>query len=498
MKYDADGNLTEDGTWQYPYDGENRLTKMINKSNNAYTLTFAYDYLGRRIRKTVANGPWGSTDTKFLWFGWNLAAELSADGVTPNKAFVWGPDFSDAHGNAGGAGSLLAQISGGVMNYAVPDTLGNIVAYTSNGTLSAAVEYSPFGRATTTYGSYSNFPMGYSGHYTDWETGLSYYGLRYYMPKHGRFINRDPSEEAGGTNLFAFTGNNPTNSWDVLGLLDDSVDELAVFHVYGDRPPTWDPVADYNNQLDINFGNANLAQTITPPTSYRGGYGNSGNATGPSKGSGKGKGDGKSPSLPPCSKLRAQIDSGKLKPSVTAQSFIEQKSIDGFLGDNRGFLNSPANATSYSFRVSSTVQYGMPAQVVGGYSRFGPMYIGDPVGVGAVAGPFYIARQAQPVGGGNVVRSGYNFSLSYSVSASNGLLPFLPSAIQNGSVTVNYNTGSYLAVLSHTQYPAAQVFLDGSPIYNYSSDKAGAGVSGLGADHLETHIVAGQICDPSK
>ena len=106
VKYDADGNLTEDGTWQYQYDGENRLTKMINKSNNAYTLTFAYDYLGRRIRKTVANGPWGSTDTKFLWFGWNMAAELSADGVTPNKAFVWGPDFSDAHGNAGGAGSL--------------------------------------------------------------------------------------------------------------------------------------------------------------------------------------------------------------------------------------------------------------------------------------------------------------------------------------------------------------------------------------------------------
>ena len=56
VKCDAVGNLTEDGTWQYPYDGENRLTKMINKSNNAYTLTFAYDYLGRRIRKTVANG----------------------------------------------------------------------------------------------------------------------------------------------------------------------------------------------------------------------------------------------------------------------------------------------------------------------------------------------------------------------------------------------------------------------------------------------------------
>ena len=26
--YDADGNLTQDGTWNYAYDGENRLISM--------------------------------------------------------------------------------------------------------------------------------------------------------------------------------------------------------------------------------------------------------------------------------------------------------------------------------------------------------------------------------------------------------------------------------------------------------------------------------------
>jgi len=34
----------------------------------------------------------------------------------------------------------------------------------------------------------------------------------------GRFLNRDPIEEAGGLNLYAFVGNDPVNRWDTLGL----------------------------------------------------------------------------------------------------------------------------------------------------------------------------------------------------------------------------------------------------------------------------------------
>ncbi|MBK9990674.1 MAG: RHS repeat-associated core domain-containing protein [Verrucomicrobia bacterium] len=56
--------------------------------------------------------------------------------------------------------------------------------------------------------------------YTDNETGLVYYGMRYYSPTLGRFINRDPIEEAGGINLYAFCGNNGVNSYDYLGMED--------------------------------------------------------------------------------------------------------------------------------------------------------------------------------------------------------------------------------------------------------------------------------------
>ena len=44
---------------------------------------------------------------------------------------------------------------------------------------------------------------------------IHHYGLRYYTPELGRWINRDPIEELGGDNLYLFVLNDPLDS---LGL----------------------------------------------------------------------------------------------------------------------------------------------------------------------------------------------------------------------------------------------------------------------------------------
>ena len=46
---------------------------------------------------------------------------------------------------------------------------------------------------------------------------MAYYGYRYYHPDLGRWISRDPIEEEGGLNLFAFVGNDGVNKTDILG-----------------------------------------------------------------------------------------------------------------------------------------------------------------------------------------------------------------------------------------------------------------------------------------
>jgi len=49
------------------------------------------------------------------------------------------------------------------------------------------------------------------------ETGLYQYNHRYYSPTLGRFISRDPTQENGGLNLYAYCGNDPIGHWDYLG-----------------------------------------------------------------------------------------------------------------------------------------------------------------------------------------------------------------------------------------------------------------------------------------
>jgi len=53
--------------------------------------------------------------------------------------------------------------------------------------------------------------------YTDSETGLRYYGYRYYQPETGRWASRDPLEELGGLNVYAFVANSPNSLIDLLG-----------------------------------------------------------------------------------------------------------------------------------------------------------------------------------------------------------------------------------------------------------------------------------------
>ncbi|MDP3072121.1 MAG: RHS repeat-associated core domain-containing protein [Opitutaceae bacterium] len=53
-----------------------------------------------------------------------------------------------------------------------------------------------------------------SAPFTDHETGLVFYGKRYYDPSNGRFVGRDSIQERGGLNLYGFCGNDGVNRLD--------------------------------------------------------------------------------------------------------------------------------------------------------------------------------------------------------------------------------------------------------------------------------------------
>lgn len=189
-------------------------------ANGQYTqLWFKYDYMGRRYyKKSIFQGV--TTQLYYLYDGWNLVAELNASG-TLLRDYTYGVDPSDG----AGAGALLCMTNhvGSTKHYNyLHNSHGDVVGFTnSSGTIIGAYEYDPYGkqiRSEDTAGTEN--PFGYSGQYTDKETGLVYYGKRYYNPSMGRFINKDPIGLDGGHNLYAFVGNNPLNSWDVRGMRD--------------------------------------------------------------------------------------------------------------------------------------------------------------------------------------------------------------------------------------------------------------------------------------
>ena len=80
-------------------------------------------------------------------------------------------------------------------------------------------------------------------------------GYRYYSPRLGRWINRDPIGERGNWHLYAFVHNNPRSRIDLLGLKDYKV---------GNSDPiiTADPGAGNWNSKDWTWGNLILRGEI--------------------------------------------------------------------------------------------------------------------------------------------------------------------------------------------------------------------------------------------
>ena len=97
------------------------------------------------------------------------------------------------------------------------DLTGNVTEiFGKAGYLRTVYTYTPYGEATAE-GDVTQ-PIQWSSEYNDEELGLVYYNYRHLNPHDGRWINRDPIEEQGGWNLFAFAGNSPFLLVDALGL----------------------------------------------------------------------------------------------------------------------------------------------------------------------------------------------------------------------------------------------------------------------------------------
>jgi RHS repeat-associated protein len=244
LSYDKEGNTNVQGNWQYTWSPANHLRTVLRSADDVpFTppgigATYGYDFIGRRISKDVSvtvvsetTTTTTQTQTRFVWDGWRLIAEWD---TTPGssarllRTYHWGLDLSGTLEGAGGVGGLLAMVDrtvpGGPKTYHYTyDGNGNVVSLVdaAAGTVAAEYEYGPFGEALRSNGALAQSnPFRWSTRYTDEETGLIYYGYRYYMTASGKWLNKDCIGERGGLNLYNLVGNRCITSVDVLGMFE--------------------------------------------------------------------------------------------------------------------------------------------------------------------------------------------------------------------------------------------------------------------------------------
>nr|WP_284446580.1 SpvB/TcaC N-terminal domain-containing protein [Fluviibacter phosphoraccumulans] len=238
--HDAHGNMVRFPhlpliNWDYR-DQLQATARQIVKAKQPETTYYVYDANGQRIRKVTeraavpADDLMGKTTTRLAervyLGGFEIYREYKIDGITPKRvreslhimddkqriAIVEtrtldteGKDLSPERltryqfGNHLGSASLEL------------DDKGQIISYE---------EYSPYG--STTYQAVSaqtdsSKQYRYTGKERDEESGLYYYGARYYAAWLGRWTRCDPIGVDDGSNLYQYVRSNPVNKVDVTG-----------------------------------------------------------------------------------------------------------------------------------------------------------------------------------------------------------------------------------------------------------------------------------------
>ncbi len=225
FSYDLSGNLTATPAGQsFRYDGENRQTEHCNHAlpctaANA-TTRYVYDGEGRRLKKVE-----GSVTTTYVY---DAQGQLAAEYGGPPQTVV--------------GRTFLTQ-----------DHLGTTRVITgAGGAVLERRDYLPFGdeigvpagspRLTVADGGYTNnvaTPLKFTGKERDTETGLDYFGARYFSGAQGRFTSPDkPFADQHQTdpqswNLYSYARNNPLRFIDTDGEAVKPTVTIVPFRVHG-------------------------------------------------------------------------------------------------------------------------------------------------------------------------------------------------------------------------------------------------------------------------
>ena len=217
--YDAAGNMTSDSTDNVTasYDAENRIASASTASG---TFTYTYDADGNRVEKSG-----GGSGTLYWYMTPGIVAEsdltgnLKSEYVFFNGERVARRDFDPS-----------THAPTGVFYYFSDHLKTASVITDSAGNIKSESDYYPWGGELQFVNNDSNHYK-FTGKERDTESGLDYFGARYYSNGLGRFITPDWSampepvpyadlNDPQSLNQYSYVRNIPTTRFDADGHCD--------------------------------------------------------------------------------------------------------------------------------------------------------------------------------------------------------------------------------------------------------------------------------------
>jgi RHS repeat-associated protein len=203
------------------WDFRNQLVKVqLNVGSNPNKTFYQYDDAGQRVRKTVVKN--GTIQERVYLDGFEIYTERNGSGYQLRRDTIHVKD----NNNRIAFIEFEKDIEGRTVEstryrYQLSNHLGSSVMEideTPEASIISYEEYYPYGDSAYIAGKKTNGEIAqevnekrfrYSGKELDDETGLYYYGARYYAPWMGRWVSFDPIGPADQLNLFVFLHNSP-------------------------------------------------------------------------------------------------------------------------------------------------------------------------------------------------------------------------------------------------------------------------------------------------
>ena len=204
--YDACGNLISDGTRHYTYDS---LDRLIAIEEGGKRTEYTYDPFHRRLSKTICVSG-RKEQTRYIWDGDNEIGSVDESDYIQELRIL-------GEGLGAEIGAAVLYELKGASYLPIHDHRGCVVALIDLETKKPieCYRYTGFGEELT---ENTLSPWRFASKRVDEETGLVFFGRRYYHPMLGRWITQDPEGFEDGPNLYAYLHNSPLTDFDPYGL----------------------------------------------------------------------------------------------------------------------------------------------------------------------------------------------------------------------------------------------------------------------------------------